>query len=115
MPHLIDASFDVAYNCISEAFAGFEALVQPNNQTIRTSLSEQRAVADAALSAETFSEVIDLSTWQLSAAVTKTFAYWRHVEYISVQMGIHVVSAAHERLKSRFRPWQGVSTSRIPA
>ncbi|WP_429298936.1 phasin family protein [Paraburkholderia sp. GAS199] len=93
-------SIDVAHKCISEAFAGLEALVQLNIQTVKTTLSEQQALVHAALSAQTLSEVIDLQTRQLPAATTKTFAYWRHVEDIAAQTGSNTFSVMHEQAGS---------------
>ncbi|MFM0736442.1 phasin family protein [Paraburkholderia xenovorans] len=93
--HQRDTAAATAFDYSSEVFAGVEKLVELNVQTVKTSLSEQQALADAALSAQSLSEIIDLQSQQLPAAVTKTFAYWRHVEDI----------AAHTR-EGLFTAWQ---------
>lgn len=104
----IETAIDVAFDGIDEVFAGFEAVVELNVQTVKTSLSEQRALTDAALAAGSIAEVIDLQTRQLSAAVTKTFAYWRHVEDTAVQTGNNVFSAMHEHSGSPLRTIAGI-------
>jgi phasin family protein len=84
-PRQRDAVVEAAFDCTTEVFAGIERVVELNVQTVKTSLSEQQALADAALSARSLSEVIDLQSQQFPASVKKTFAYWRHVEDIAVQ------------------------------
>ena len=79
-----EPSLQAAFDYVNEVVAGFERVVELNVQTVKTSLAEHRALADAALSARSFSEAIDLQSQQMPAAVKKTFAYWRHVEDISV-------------------------------
>ncbi|MFM0340721.1 phasin family protein [Paraburkholderia fungorum] len=92
-PRQRDAAVEAAFDCTTELFAGIEKVVELNVQTVKTSLSEQEALTDAALSARSISEVIDLQSQQLPAAVTKTFAYWRHVEDIAVQMRMELFTA----------------------
>jgi phasin family protein len=72
-----------AYEFAAKAVAGIEKIVELNVQTVKTSLSEQQALADAALSSGSLNEVFDLQFQQLPAAVTKTCAYWGHVEDIA--------------------------------
>jgi phasin family protein len=91
-----ETAVDAAFDCTNEVFAGLEKVVELNVQTVKTSLSEQQALADAALSAGSISEAIDLQSAQFPAAVTKTFAYWRHIEDIAVQTRNDVFSAMRE-------------------
>ncbi|MGA7782957.1 MAG: phasin family protein [Paraburkholderia sp.] len=81
------ASVEAAFDCITELFSGFERIVELNVQTVKTSLSEQQALADAGFSARSLSEVIDLHSQLLPAAVKKSFAYLRHFEDIVVETG----------------------------
>ncbi|MFM0282997.1 phasin family protein [Paraburkholderia sediminicola] len=76
---------EAAFDCTTELFVGFQRSVELNVQTAKTSISEQAALTDAALSVRTPSELIDLHTQQLSAAGKKTFAYCRHVETIAAE------------------------------
>ncbi|MGY6124949.1 phasin family protein [Paraburkholderia strydomiana] len=74
----------VAYQMAAKAVAGLEKVVELNMQTVKTSLSEQRALVDAALSSVSLDQVIDLQFQQVPAAMKKTCAYWGHVEDIAV-------------------------------
>jgi hypothetical protein len=69
-------------------------------------------LADAALSAHSLSEVIDLQSQQLPAAVKKSFAYSRHVEDIAVQMGTGLFIAMQEHIGRSLRMlWETVDFS----
>lgn len=91
------------FECTTEVFAGVEKIVELNAQTVKTSLSEQQALADAALSARSLTEIIDLQSQQLPAAVTKTFAYWRHMEDIATGTRTAMFEAMGDRFAN---PWQ---------
>jgi phasin family protein len=93
-----DAALEAALDCANELFAGIEKAARLNIQTVKTSLSEQQALMDATLSAQTISEVIDLQSQQYPASVTKTFAYWRHVEDIAIQTQSGVFAAVREHI-----------------
>ncbi|NKJ50829.1 phasin [Burkholderia sp. SG-MS1] len=95
-----DAAVNAAFDCNAEVFDGITKVVELNIQTVKTSLSEQQAMADAALSAQSLSAVIDLQSRQFPAAVKKTFAYWRHVEDIAVQTGIGLFTAMQTHVGS---------------
>lgn len=82
-------------DCISELFGGFERVVELNIQTVKTSLSDQQALANAALSARSLSEVIDLHSQQLSATVRKSLGYWRHIEDIGMETGNRFFTAMY--------------------
>jgi phasin family protein len=99
-PRQHETAVEAAFACTNEVFAGIERVVELNVQTVKTSLSEQQALGDAALSAQSVSEVIDLQSQQFPAAVTKTFAYWRHVEDIAVQTRNELFSAIREHFGS---------------
>ncbi|CAB3731824.1 phasin family protein [Paraburkholderia rhynchosiae] len=73
-----------AYELAARTVSGLEKIVELNVQTVKTSLSEQRALVDAALSSESFNQVFDLQFQQFPAAIKKTCAYWGHVEDIAV-------------------------------
>lgn len=98
-----DAAVKAAFDCNNEVFDGITRLVELNIQTVKTSLSEQQAMADAALSAQSLSEVIDLQSRQFPAAVKKTFAYWRHVEDIASQTGSGLFTAMQTHFDSALR------------
>ncbi len=73
-----------AYEIVTKAVAGIEKVVELNVQTVKTSLSEQQALVNAALSSVSLDQVIDLQFQQVPAAMKKTCAYWGHVEDIAV-------------------------------
>lgn len=60
-------------------------------------MSEQQALTEAALSADSLDDVVDLQSQQFPAAVKKTFAYWRHVEEIAAgtRIGLFNAMQAH--------------------
>ncbi|NMM01894.1 phasin family protein [Paraburkholderia sp. RP-4-7] len=108
-PRQRETAVKAAFACTNEVFAGIEKVVELNVQTVKTSLSEQQALGDAALSAQSVSEVIDLQSQQFPAAVTKTFAYWRHVEDIAVQTRNELFSAMQEHFGSSLQTFAEIS------
>ncbi|WNC93217.1 phasin family protein [Paraburkholderia sp. FT54] len=101
-----DADFPTVFDWVGCAATGLERIVELNVQTVKTSLREQEVLAGAALSFQSFSEVIDLQSQQLPAAVKKTFAYWRHVEEIAVETGgelASVMQASFQRFVATLR------------
>jgi phasin family protein len=103
-----NALVEAALACSAETMAGVEKMIELNVQTVRTSLSEQQALADAALSVHSVTEAIDLQSQQLPATITKTFAYWRHMEDIATQTRLGVFSAIQERFGDSLRAWAGL-------
>jgi phasin family protein len=115
--HQRATAVEAVFDCTSEFFGGYKRLVELNVQSVKTSISGQQALADAALSAQSLSELIELHSQQLSAAVKKTCAYWRHVEDITLETtnrfftamfahsGSLLQSACHEPItgKPKFR------------
>ncbi|MBW0446571.1 phasin family protein [bacterium M00.F.Ca.ET.228.01.1.1] len=88
-----------AYEFAAKAVAGLEKVVELNVQTVKTSLSEQQALVDAALSAASMDQIIDLQFQQVPAAVKKTCAYWGHVEDIAVDMHNDFTSVVQDSLQ----------------
>lgn len=88
-----------AYEFAAKAVAGLEKVVELNVQTVKTSLSEQQALIDAALSAASMDQIFDLQIQQLPAAVKKTCAYWGHVEDIAVDMHNDFTSVVQDSLQ----------------
>ncbi|MFM0125341.1 phasin family protein [Paraburkholderia sp. RL18-101-BIB-B] len=93
-----EATIGASSSCAEEISAGLEKVIRLNMQTAKTAVAEQRALADAALSAHSLSEVIDLQSQQLPVAVKKSFAYGRHVEDIAVQTGTDLLIAMQEHI-----------------
>jgi phasin family protein len=98
-----DTAVEAAFGYTTEVVAGLEKVLELNVQTVKTSFSEQRALADAALSARSLSEVIDLQSQLLPAVVKKTFAYWQHVEDIAVETRYGLFTAVQEHFGSSLR------------
>jgi phasin family protein len=73
------------FDATCELYDGMERVVELNLQTVKTSLSEQHALALATLSSQSLHEMIDLQSQQLPATVKKNLAYWRHVGDIAAQ------------------------------
>jgi phasin family protein len=88
---VVEADFD----CTTELFDGFERVVEFNAQAVKTSISEQQAMADAVLSTRSLDEFIDLHSQHFPAAVKKTFAYCQHLEDIVVETGSRLFSAMY--------------------
>ncbi|MFM0173276.1 phasin family protein [Paraburkholderia sediminicola] len=95
-----DADLPDAFDWMGCAVAGLEKLVELNVQTVKTSLREQEVLAGAALSSRSLNEVIELQSQQLPAALKKTFAYWRHVQEITVETGGDLASVMQASVQS---------------
>jgi len=89
-----------AYDVAAKAVAGFEKVIELNLQTVKTSLVEQHALVDAALSSASLDQVIDLQFQQVPAAIKKTCAYWGHVEDIVVDLNNELASAVQDSMQS---------------
>ena len=89
-----------AYDVAAKAVAGFEKVIELNLQTVKTSLFEQQALVDAALSSASLDQVIDLQFQQVPAAIKKTCAYWGHVEDIAVDLHNELASAVQDSMQS---------------
>jgi phasin family protein len=89
------AVVEAAFDCTTELFDGFERVVEFNAQAVKTSISEQQAMADAVLSTRSLDEFIDLHSQHFPAAVKKTFAYCQHLEDIVVETGSRLFSAMY--------------------
>jgi phasin family protein len=98
-----NSAVEGTFDCTAEAMSGIEKVIELNLQTVKTSLSEQQALANAALSARSMSEAIDLQSQQLPATIKKTFAYWRHVEEIAVETRLGLFAAMQERFQNSLR------------
>ncbi|WP_345814908.1 phasin family protein [Paraburkholderia sp. PREW-6R] len=98
-----NSAVEGTFDCTAEAMSGIEKVIELNLQTVKTSLSEQQALAHAALSARSMSEAIDLQSQQFPATIKKTFAYWRHVEEIAVETRLGLFSAMQERFQNSLR------------
>jgi phasin family protein len=111
-----DAALRASSSCAEEIFAGFEKVIRLNMQTAKTAVAEQQALADAALSAKSLSEVIDLQSQQLPAAVKKGFAYSRHVEDIAAETGTGLFLAMQEHVGRSLRTfWDALDISTVGA
>lgn len=107
-----DAALRASSSCAEEIFAGLEKVIRLNMQTAKTAVAEQQALADAALSAQSLSEVIDLQSQQLPAAVKKGFAYSRHVEDIAAETGTGLFLAMQEHIGRSLRTfWDALDMS----
>ena len=111
-----DAALSASSSCAEEIFAGIEKVIRLNMQTAKTAVAEQQALADAALSAKSLSEVIDLQSQQLPAAVKKGFAYSRHVEDIAAETGTGLFLAMQEHIGRSLRTfWDALDISTVGA
>ncbi|WP_027800819.1 phasin family protein [Paraburkholderia dilworthii] len=89
-----------AYDVAAKAVACFEKVIELNVQTVKTSLFEQQALVDAALSSASLDQVIDLQLQQVPAAIKKTCAYWGHVEDIAVDLHNELASVVQDSMQS---------------
>lgn len=65
-------------------FDGFEQLAHLNLQTVKTTLAEQQAIAEAAVTSNSLEWVLSLPPAQMQAGLKKALAYWRHVSTITI-------------------------------
>lgn len=110
-----DIAVEAVFDCASEVFTGIEKVAELNVQTVKTSLSEQQALADAALAAQSLTEIVDLQSQQLPAAVTKTFAYWRHIEDIATETRAGMFEAMQERFASTLQAFVDTMDAAVPS
>jgi phasin family protein len=73
----------VAYDWTFKLVGQWEKVIELNAQTVRTTLAEQQALANAALSSPSFEELLELQTQRVPASIKKSLAYWQHVEEIA--------------------------------
>lgn len=90
-----------------KAFSGVERFAQLNLQTLRTSLAEQRALAQSMLDTQSPEIVFVWQSAQAQASFAKSFSYWRHVNRIHVETladtasaGLQTLAACTQRLES---------------
>lgn len=94
--HQRNTAAEAVLACATEVFTGFGKMAELNIQTAKALFCEQQVLTGAGLSAQSISEVIDLQSQQLPAAFQKAFAYWRHVEEISVETCIGLFTSVQE-------------------
>ncbi|HEX7932917.1 MAG TPA: phasin family protein [Paraburkholderia sp.] len=100
-PDILDEGSTIAaYEFAAKAVTGLEKLVELNVQTVKTSLSEQQAVIEAAFSSSSFNTVFELQLQQFPAAVKKISAYWGHVETIAEETGNELWSVVQESVQN---------------
>ncbi|WP_025600127.1 phasin family protein [Burkholderia sp. WSM2230] len=99
-PDVSQQNHQIAYEFAAKAVAGVEKVVELNLQTVKTSLSEQQALVDAALSSGSLGQIFDLQFQQVPAAIKKTCAYWGHVEDIAVDVHNDFTSVVQDSLQS---------------
>ena len=102
-----DTAFEAALGLHHRSRCRPRKVVELNVQTVKTSFSEQRALADTAPSARSLSEVIGLQSQLLPAAIKKTFAYWQHVVDIAIETRYGWFTAVQEHLGSSLRAFAG--------
>jgi phasin family protein len=66
-------------------FEGFEQLTHLNLQTVKTTLVEQREIAEEAVTSNSLEWVASLPAAQTQAAMKKALAYWRHASNIAIE------------------------------
>jgi phasin family protein len=66
-------------------FEGFEQLTHLNLQTVKTTLAEQKAIAEEAVTSNSLEWVASLPSAQAQAALKKALAYWRHASNIAIE------------------------------
>jgi phasin family protein len=84
----IPRAYDWSFKLVEQ----WEKVIELNTQTVRTTLAEQQALANAALSSASFEELIELQTQRVPASMKKSFAYWQHVEEIAKQSQEEIIS-----------------------
>lgn len=103
-----------AYDWTFELVGQWEKVIELNTQTVKTTLAEQQALTDAALSSRSLEELIELQTQRVPASMKKSFAYWQHVGEIakeSQQEIIAVMQTGWSRYLSTVGALSEVATS----
>jgi phasin family protein len=86
----------LAFQSVSDMYAGFGKLVELNLQTLKTSIAEQQALLNATLSAQSLGDAIEMQTQILPATLKKQHAYWRHVGEIVLQTQSEVLGCVFD-------------------
>ena len=81
-----------AYDWTFDLVGPWEKLIELNTQTVKTTLAEQQALTNAALSSRSFEELIELQTQRVPASAKKSFAYWQHVEEIAKETHEEIIT-----------------------
>ena len=89
-----------AYQVASKAVEGLEKIVELNVQALKTSISEQQALVNAALSSPSLHQIVELQLQHFPAAITKTSAYWRHVGDITAETREELAGAVQNSVQS---------------
>jgi phasin family protein len=66
-------------------FEGLEQLTHLNIQTVKTTLVEQKEIAEEAVTSSSLEWVASLPYAQTQATMKKALAYWRHVRNIAIE------------------------------
>jgi phasin family protein len=65
-------------------FEGFEQLTHLNIQTVKTTLEEQKVIAEEAATSHSLEWLMSLPPAQTQASLKKALSYWRHAGNIAV-------------------------------
>jgi len=80
----------------NQTFDGFERLTRLNLQTVKTTLAEQHGIALEAVDSRSFDWLLTLPVSGPQAGITKTLAYWQHVNTIAIETAANNAGAGWE-------------------
>ncbi|AXF06111.1 TIGR01841 family phasin [Paraburkholderia hospita] len=100
------ASFDTLSNVWVKAFCCIEKLTDLNLRAVQSTVAENQAIANMALSTKDPQELFTLQTRRAQAAMEEAQSYWRHVWNIVVSTQAELTTSAEAQFKTRLRDTQ---------
>ncbi|NUQ17419.1 MAG: phasin family protein [Sphingomonas sp.] len=97
------AGLEAMFGFFETAMPGMERLLELNVQAVKTSVSEDRAVALEALNAKDLQAWVELTLRQAQANKEKVQAYWRHVSEIAMETGSELVAESQKHVNEYVR------------
>ncbi|MFM0629328.1 phasin family protein [Paraburkholderia xenovorans] len=111
------ASLETLSDVCTKAFGCIEKLTELNLRAVKSTLAENQAIADLALSSKDPQELFALQARRAQAAMQEAQSYWRHVSTIMFSTQAELAASAEAQLKQQQKTQALVDTvaSNAPA
>jgi phasin family protein len=100
------ASFETLSDAWTKAFGCIEKLTELNLRAVKSTLAENQAIANMALSTKDPQELFALHAKRAQAAMEEAQSYWRHVSNIVFNTQVELAASAEAQFKTRLRDTQ---------
>lgn len=95
------ASLETLSDVWTKAFGCIEKLTELNLRAVKSTLAENQAIADLALSTKAPQELFVLQARRTQAAMQEAQSYWRHVSTIMFSTQAELAASAEAQLKQQ--------------